>query len=106
VKIYLATPYTGNEFESFKNVNRIAGELMNAGHIVFSPISHTHPIACECEMPKHWEFWKKFDECFIEWCDELWICDFGDWTKSKGVLGEIKIAHKLNKQIKFITEGS
>ncbi len=102
MKIYLSTAYTGNEKESFKNANRVAGDLMKLGHIVFSPISHTHPIAMECDMPKDWGFWRKFDECFIKWCDEVWICDFGDWKKSKGVNAEIEIAKRMNKTIRFI----
>ena len=103
MKIYLATQYTDVELESFNNANKIAGALMNDGHIVFSPISHTHPIACECEMLKDWSFWKDFDYAFIEWCDELWVCSFGDWKKSKGVCAEIEIANSLNKPVKFMT---
>ena len=41
MKIYLAIPYTGNENESFRVANLVAGMLMNQGHIVLSPISHT-----------------------------------------------------------------
>lgn len=102
MKIYLAIPYTGNELKSFKVANLVAGELMQKGHIVLSPISHTHPIAMECELPKDWEFWKKQDESFIGWCDELWIVPFPGHAKSRGVNAEIKIAKKLNKPIKYI----
>jgi len=99
LKIYLAIPYTGQESESFEYVNKIACKLMNQGYIVFSPISHTHPIACCGNLPKDWEFWKKQDECFIEWCDQLWVCDFGDWQTSKGVRAEIEIAKSLKKPV-------
>ena len=102
MKIYLAIPYSGNEEESFKFANKIAGKLMSKGHIVFSPISHTHPICKECELPSEWKFWKQYDESFITWCDEVWICDFGNWAKSIGVKAEIDIAIKLNKPIHFM----
>ena len=101
MKIYLATQYTGVELESFRSVNRLAGELMDKGHIVFSPISHTHPIARECHLPTDWDYWKRFDESFIDWCDELWVSNFGDWEKSKGVCAEIEIAKRLNKSVRF-----
>lgn len=102
MKIYLAIPYTGNEKDSFEFANKTAGELISQGHIVFSPISHTHPIAVCCGLPKDWEFWRKFDEAFIAWADELWIANFGDWRKSTGVKSEIEIAERLNKPVYYI----
>jgi Domain of unknown function (DUF1937) len=84
---------------------------MNDGHIVFSPISHSHPIAVSNKLPGHWEFWKKFDESFIEWCDELHVICLHRHKdekydgalliqNSKGVQSEIGIARSLNKEIK------
>lgn len=102
MKIYLAIAYSGNEEAAFKEANIRAGELMMAGHQVFSPISHTHPIAKEGDLPTGFNFWGKYDECFIEWCDELWVCDFGDWTKSIGVTAEIALAACHKKPVKFL----
>ena len=104
MKIYLAIPYTGNEFKSFKVANLVAGELMQRGHIVISPISHTHPIAMECDLPKDWKFWKNQDESFIGWCDEMHIVPLPGHAKSKGVNAEKEIATKLNKPIKYFTD--
>ena len=101
-KIYLAIPYTGNENKSFQVANIVAGLLMQQGHIVFSPISHTHPIAMECDLPKDWEYWKCQDEFFIGICDEIHVVMLNGYEKSKGVNAEIKIAKKLKKPIKFI----
>lgn len=103
-KIYLAIAYTGHEQESFEEVNKIAGKLMSDGYLVFSPISHTHSIASQCNLPSGADFWLDFDFTFIEWCDELWVCDFKDWTKSKGVNAEITMAKKLNKKIVFMED--
>ncbi len=102
MKIYLAIPYTGKEIESFRFANLVAGMLMQAGHIVFSPISHTHPIAVENNLPKGWEYWKAFDESFIDWCDEMHIIKLTGYEKSKGVNGEIEIGNRLKKPIKYI----
>ena len=108
-KIYLAIPYSGKEEESFEIVNKLAGQLMKQGYVVFSPISHTRPIAQCCELPHDWEFWKKQDEPFIEWCDELWVCYPRNWPlslceKSVGVNAEIEMAYEKDKEIQFIDE--
>jgi len=102
MKIYLATPYTGYEKESFKEVNKLAGKLINEGYVVFSPISHSHPIATECNLSKKWSYWKWLDICFIHWCDQLYISSFGNWKKSEGVKREIGIARTLNKPVHFM----
>ena len=44
MKIYLAIPYTGIEEESFNIANKVAARLIEDGHIVVSPISHSHSI--------------------------------------------------------------
>lgn len=102
MKIYLAIPYFGNEKTSFIKANQKAAELMKSGHIVFSPISHSHPIAIQCGLPGDYEFWAEFDYSFLEWCDELWVYCLTGWKQSKGVAAEIKIAKKLNKPIQYI----
>lgn len=106
-KIYLAIPYSGMEEESFKIANETAAELMIEGHIVYSPISHNHPIAKERGLPTGWEYWAAFDEEFIKWCDELYVINIGEdghklIEKSKGCQAEIKIAKKLGKEIKVV----
>ncbi|RKY70130.1 MAG: hypothetical protein DRP97_04255 [Candidatus Latescibacterota bacterium] len=108
-KIYLASPYSAinpaiREARHL-SVCRKAGELMRAGYIVFSPIAHSHPIAEVCELPKDWEFWKKYDKTFIDWCDELWILMLPGWKTSKGVSAEVELAMALGKFIKHIPRG-
>jgi len=109
MKIYLATPYTSNSHkirtERFELVTRKAGELLKLGHIVFSPITQNHLISEWCDLPMGWEFWEKYDKSFIEWCDEVWVCQLPGWKKSVGVKAEIKIAGELGKSVKFIKVG-
>jgi hypothetical protein len=102
VKIYLAIPYTGMEQISFDTANRIAGRLMCDGHIVFSPISHSHPIAQTCELPKNWDYWREADTAFLAWCDMIYVVAFEGWQKSKGVTEELEIGTKMGKDIRFI----
>jgi hypothetical protein len=109
MKIYLAIPYSGFEEESFRVANKIAAKLMNEGHLVFSPISHTHPIALAGNLPIGWEYWKKFDESFLEWCDTLYVIIMDNngterIEASKGVNGEMNITTSLSKPIIYIHE--
>lgn len=106
-KIYLACPYRHENQEiaikRFDYVNQIAGQVMMQGHVVFSPISHSHPIACrKHDLPVGWEFWSQQDLPFLEWADELWVATFPGWHLSEGVRAEILAAGKLRKPIVYI----
>lgn len=106
MKIYLATPYSHPDKSiresRFHAVNAVAAQLMRAGHHVYSPISHSHPIAEAGELPKDWKFWEEYDRTFIEWCDELHVYRADGLEESVGVQAEIKIATELGKAVVFI----
>lgn len=108
MKIYLATPYSHPDAEireqRFRAVNLAAGQLMRAGHNVYSPISHSHEIAKVCELPTSWEFWAECDRAFIEWADELHVLMADGWKESVGVQAEIDIAFGLGKPVRFVPE--
>lgn len=110
MKIYLAIPYSGIEEQYFQIANHVAHLLMQQGHIVYSPITHNHPIAKAHGLPTGWDFWKEFDTVFIDWCDIVYVtCIYGNMHKSalqliqesKGVCAEIEIAKELNKSVKY-----
>lgn len=105
--IYLASPYSHikpSVVETrFETVCRAAGRLMMDGHIIFSPIAHTHPIAKLGKLPSHWEFWRMYDEVMLDACDELWVLKMPGWDESRGVAGEIAyIKQSTEKPIKYI----
>ena len=68
--IYLACPYSHPDrtvrLARFDAANRAAGALMREGYHVFSPISHTHPIAEACELPLDFSFWEQYDRELAE----------------------------------------
>lgn len=103
VKIYLASPYTHEDPEvmdyRFNQVCEAAGALIQKGFLVFSPIAHTHPIAVVCNLPRHSDFWMKYDRTFIEWCDQLWVLDTDGWRQSRGIRMEVEIARELFKPV-------
>ena len=100
-KLYLAIPYTGMEEESFKLANKTASELMQYGNIIYSPISSSHAIAIQNNLPGDWDFWAKTDTAFIEWCDIV-VVIVSSWKavkKSHGVQVEIRTAKELGKPV-------
>jgi nucleoside 2-deoxyribosyltransferase len=107
-KIYLACPYSHKDpkvrKDRFERVNALAAKLMAKGFLVFSPISHTHPIAEAGDLPKGWEYWKNYDESFLDWCDEVFVYKLEGWTVSTGVMAEIEIAKQLGKPITYIRQ--
>ena len=104
--VYLATPYTHEdkavEEWRFKMVNAKAAELMSQGLIIFSPISHTHPIALAGDLPVHWEFWETFDKVFLNHSYKLMVLMLDGWKQSRGVAAEIEMATKLGLEIEYI----
>ncbi len=105
-KIYLAIPYSRHEELSFKLANEIAAELLKQGHIVFSPISMSHPIAVHGNLKGDWETWKKVDFEFIKWCEEVVVVNFDKEAveNSIGVQDELKYAIELGKKISYYYE--
>lgn len=105
---YLAVPYSHPDREvrhaRFVAANRVAGILMQRGHLVFSPISHTHPIAEECDLPKGWDFWGAFDHAYLSASKLLIVLCIDGWTESVGVTAEMAIAVGMDVPIEFIAE--
>ena len=104
--IYLATPYSHPDQkireERFRIVNYMAGKLMSKGDIIYSPISHTHPIALEYELPLDWEFWNKQCIAYLQLSEKVIVLMQDGWKESVGVTAEIKIAKEMGIPIEYI----
>ena len=104
--IYLATPYSDPDpavMESrFDTACRVAGALMAKGHLVFSPIAHTHPIAVRCELRREWEFWQRYDYAMLMAADRLLVVKMPGWEQSKGVTAEIRIAREMAIPVEYL----
>ena len=106
-KIYLACPYAHPD-ESvresrFNTVSRKAAELMNRGHVVFSPISHSVPIDRYLESKGH-EFWMAQDLPLLAVCDEMWVLALPGWDQSTGVNTEWEYAKSKGIPVRIIFE--
>lgn len=106
MKVYLAVPYSHEDPKvrelRFNVVNQVAARLIQLGVHVYSPISHTHPIALSGDLPKTWDFWEEYDRLFLEWADELYVVPLAGWEESKGVQAEMKIAKELGKPVTLL----
>lgn len=104
--IYLAVPYSDKDpavqEARFNIVNKVAAKLMAEGKYIFSPISHTHPIALAGKLPGDWQFWEGYDRCILSCCCKLTVLRLPGWEKSTGVQAEIKIATELGIPIDYI----
>ena len=96
-KIYLACPYSHPSVAMRKlrvrMVDQKAAELMELGNLVFSPLSHSHPISNHCKVdPTDHDFWLRQDLWILDICDEMHILCLPGWDESKGIKAEIEYA--------------
>jgi nucleoside 2-deoxyribosyltransferase len=105
--IYLASPYSHPDLvvrqQRFEAACRAAATLIQRGHVVFSPVAHSHSIA-QHGLPLDWGFWEVQDREFVAACDELWVLMLEGWEQSRGVHAEIAIARALGKPIRFVDQ--
>jgi nucleoside 2-deoxyribosyltransferase len=106
-RIYLAAPYSSADpkviSERVDRINRYAAELMKTS-IVFSPISHSHPIALAGELPTDFSFWVRQNHEFIRWADIVCVLMLDGWEHSNGVSEEIDFATSIGKKIIYSYE--
>ena len=105
-KVYLACPYSHTDKKvrewRVEQVDKKAAELMMAGNLVFSPLSHSHPVSKHCDVdPCAHDFWMNQDLWILEICDEFHILCLKGWDRSRGVDTELKRAQGLGLKIVF-----
>jgi hypothetical protein len=100
--IYLASPYTHPDpavrEQRFDAACVVAALLLREGHLVFSPIAHSHPLM-RFGLPIEWDFWSRYDSCHLERCDEVLVLMLDGWEESRGVQAEIALAKSLGKPV-------
>lgn len=86
----------------YEAVTLVAGDLMNRHHVVYSPITHNHPIAERTDLPRTWDFWKLFDLPMLDLSESLFVLCLPGWKKSTGVTAEIEYAKSKNIPIVYM----
>lgn len=104
--VYLAVPYSDPDqtvrLARFEAANKAAAKLMAEGEFVFSPISHTHPIALSGGLPLGWDYWEQYDRAILSVCGRLIVLKMPGWDRSEGVKAECAIAEELGIEIEWM----
>lgn len=106
--IYLASTYTvGGADEKLRQrryeyaAKRAAAEIQ-AGHFVFSPIVHSHPLSVAHGLGGSYEFWKAIDRDLISRADAVWVLKMPRWEESVGITDEIAYAERIHIPVHYL----
>ena len=107
--IYLASPYSHPDPAVRELRYEIAGEvatrLLHSGHLVYSPIVHSHPLVLH-GLSTGWEYWRDLDMAMLSRCQELLVLTISGWAESEGVQAEILAAKEMGMPIRYTWHGS
>jgi len=103
---YLASPYTkyvrGLD-AACNDVAAVAAALLGSGIHVFSPITHSHPIADAGALEAtDLEFWEKLDRHFCEMAHGCIVALLPGWENSAGVAREVRYFVEANKPVIYL----
>lgn len=102
---YVCSPYSHPDAAirqlRFEQACQAVAFMLAAGHLVFSPVCHSHPVA-QCGLPTGWDFWQRLDEAFLRLCDEVVVLQLPGWEDSAGVAAELRLARALGKPIAYV----
>jgi len=104
--IYLASPYTHVDpavrEQRFQAACHATARLLQAGHAVFSPIVHGHPLTGH-GLPVEWPWREPFARETLARCDRLVVLHLPAWRDSAGVTAEIGIALEWGMPVGALT---
>lgn len=109
--IYLASPYSHDDphviERRVRQVQAAAARLIELGHLIFSPIVHSHPIADQVSFSPvntadKLSGWMEYDRAMIDKADELWVLELDGWAQSRGVEAERNHALATGKTVRHI----
>ena len=108
--VYLACPYThpdpATRLSRFNFATHAAATLIRRGHIVYSPITMTHPIDVVMAGDAGTlgsDYWVRFDEAFMKVCSRIVVLAIDGWQDSRGVKREIEYFQIQGKPISFMS---
>lgn len=105
--IYLASPYTDPDIfvmeRRYERNLEMLAHLTRKGHVVYSPIVHFHPCACEHDLPRDFAFWSRINFWMLGRSDSLYVLKLDGWEESKGVEAEVDYMKKLGRQVVYLT---
>ncbi len=108
---YLASPYSSPapavRHLRYTQAVRAAAFLMRQGHVVFSPIAHSHNIEMMgLPEPQSGHFWQQQDEPLLAKASRLLVLTLPGWLDSKGIEWEIELAESMDLPVAYIAPES
>lgn len=104
--IYLATPYSDPDPRvrrlRYVVACRIAGDLIQRGHHIYSPISHGYGIERASTMQGDVEAWRRHNRAFFDVATQLWVAQMPGWDTSAGVREEEEMANGRMMPVVYI----
>jgi hypothetical protein len=102
---YLASPYS-NQADAgmaFASAAVAAAWLIGNGVRVYSPITHSHPIAHYGGLdPLDLDLWMRFDKPFMQHACGMIVLELRDWGLSKGIKAEVAEFASMGKPIHYM----
>lgn len=99
--IYLASPYTDyapGHHRAYCDVAHIAGRMVSAGLLVYSPIVYGHALARESGLnPLDRNIWVPLNEPFLEMSQVLVVALMVGWEHSRDIAYEISESCLMGK---------
>jgi hypothetical protein len=76
--------------------------MVALGYTVYSPITHSYPMARVGKLPDDWAYWESIDRWYIERCEEVHVITVDGWKESVGVQAEIQAAKTLGRLVRYV----
>lgn len=110
-KIFLACPYSHTDAAiveaRFIQCNRVAAKIIEAGHLVFSQVSMSHPINQAFvgkDSAAIGKLWAPVDAVFMELLEELIVLDLPGWELSGGIKREMEFFERRGRRVSLWSE--
>ena len=105
IKLYLASAYSDPDIlireVNYQKAVAASAELHTLGYIVYAPIVSWHQVAKLYPKIDKVKAWIPYEIAFLNWCDILCVLKTPNYSKSKGIRREIKLAKKLGKPVMY-----
>jgi hypothetical protein len=114
--IYLASPYSHKDKLIIdirvRDAQKATAGLIEQGHLIYSPIVHSHPIAHlvtfqavhddSTDFTNTGSTWLDYDKAMVDKADEVWVLRLNGWGESRGIKAEVDHAHAQDKPVRYV----